>query len=477
MAVLTKQEILDIFEKVLSAKNNTVDLTTGTVESDLGVEALAQVLSGLYSEMVATRGQVTLDPSYYTDAAADQLALVYKLTRNSAVKATGSVTFGALTAPSAQNPIVIPVGTIVQGKADVSSTAIAYVTTESGQITSTSALNPNTGYYEVTLNIEAVTPGTSGNLGIGYINQLSTSISNVTSIYNKNAIVNGKDTETTADLLARVLLNIQGRNLNTKQGLNSWVLEHPAVNQCLIIDPNSPYSIRGVGGVDIFIKGTTTLSYEQTVTAITNSVILDKQPVSYDENGASDQITVIISGETYDLNSGIFTFVKDKETIYQNSTKAKDKIVFTTEGLLQLQNVSSYTINYSYNALLEELQNDIESEENALLTGDDLFRDTNRIAVEMSFGIVVFNGYNKATVINNIKNNIEVFINNMALDEDLRQSDIVNIVENTVGVDYMTLPFLKFCKKGETDPAKQVSDVIVGPLDYLSIDSDDIVIG
>lgn len=477
MAILTKQEILDVFEKVLSAKNSAVDLSTGTVESDLGVEALAQVLSGLYQEIVNTRGQVTLDPTYYTDTAADQLALVYKLIRNSAVKATGTVTFGALTAPSAQNPIIIPVGTVVQGKADASSTAIAYVTTQQGQITSSSSLNPSTGYYEVTLNVEAVSPGTSGNLGIGYINQLSTSISNITSVYNKNAIINGKDTETTADLLARVLLKIQGRNLNTKQGLKSWVLEHASVDECLVIDPNNEYSIRGVGGVDVFIKGMTTLSYTQNVDIITNSVILDKQPVAYDENGASDQITVIINGETYDLSSGIFTFVKDTETIYQNSNKAKDKIVFTTEGLLQLQSVSSYIINYSYNALLEELQSDIESEENALLTGDILFRDTNRVPVEMSFGIVVFNGYNKTTVINDVKNNIEIFVNNMALDEDLRQSDIVNIVENTVGVNYMALPFLKFCKKGETDPSKQTADVIVGPLDYLYIESDDIVIG
>ena len=157
--------------------------------------------------------------------------------------------------------------------------------------------------------------------------------------------------------------------------------------------------------------------------------------------------------------------------------KAKDMIAFTTEGLLQLQNVSSYTITYSYNALIEELQNDIESEENALLTGDVLFRDTNMVSVQMEFGIVVFNGYNKATVINDVKNNIEIFVNNMSLDEDLRQSDIVNIVENTAGVNYMTLPFLKFCKKGETDPANLAADILVGPLDYLHIDSDDIVIG
>ena len=477
MASLTKQEILDIFEKVLSAKNSAVDLSTGTVETDLGVEALAQVLGDLYAEIDTTRGQVSLDPTYYTDTAADQIALAYNITRNPAVKATGSVTFGALTAPSANNPIIIPTGTLVQGKASNSSSPLSYVTTQEGSITSSSVLNPNTGYYEVTVSIEAVTPGTSGNLGIGYINQLSTSISNITSVYNKNALINGKDTETTQSLLQRVLLKMQGRNLNTKQGLKAWTLEHAYVDQCLVISPNDEYSIRGPGGVDVYIKGMTALSYTQVVDQITNSVVLEKQPVVYDPNGASDQIIVIIAGESYDLDSGIFTFVKDNDTIYQNSDKAKDKIVFTTEGLLQLQNVSSYTIIYSYNALLEELQNDIESEENALLTGDILFRDTNRVYVQMEFGIVVFNGYNKATVINNVKNNIELFVNSMELDEDLRQSDIVNIVENTDGVNYMTLPFLKFCKKGETDPAQQAADVIVGPLDYLYIESDDITIG
>ena len=127
--------------------------------------------------------------------------------------------------------------------------------------------------------------------------------------------------------------------------------------------------------------------------------------------------------------------------------------------------------------MVESLQQDIESEDNALLTGDFLFRNTNEVPVEMEFGIVVFNGYNKDTVINSVRSNIQLYVNNMELDYDLRQSDIVNIVENTEGVDYMELPFIKFCRKGETDPLKQVADVVVGPLEYISISANDITIG
>ena len=41
----------------------------------------------------------------------------------------------------------------------------------------------------------------------------------------------------------------------------------------------------------------------------------------------------------------------------------------------------------------------------------------------------------------------------------------------------MELPYIKFCRKGETDPLKQVADVVVGPLEYISISAEDITIG
>lgn len=477
MAILTKSQILSLFEKVLSARNSTADLSTGTVETDLGVEALAQVLEGLFDEIVATKGQISLDAQYYTDAAADQLALMYGgLVRNSAVSASGSVTFGALNAPTdVNNPIIIPIGTVVFGQKDTSSNNISYVTTTEGRITNTSVINPSTGYYEATVNIEAVTPGSDGNIGIGYINQLSGSINNIVAVYNKEALVNGADLESTESLLQRVALTFQGRNLNTKAGLKAWTLSHAKVNQCLVVDPNDEYSIRGPGAVDTYIKGTTTTAYTQTVTTKEREVILDKQPVYF--TGNADQITVTIEGVIYGADSNIFTFVKDSETIYQNSVKGKDKIVFTDMGYTLVNNASYYTINYTYNSLIDALQQDIESENNALLTGDILFRSTNAVPVEMEFGIVVFNGYNKDSVIAAVKSNIELYVNNMELDYDLRQSDIVNIVENTEGVDYMTLPFLKFCRLDEIDPSKQAADVVVGPLDYITIKSDDIVIG
>lgn len=476
MAILTKSQILSLFEKVLSAKNSAVDLTTGTVETDLGVEALAEVLEGLYTEIATTRGQVTLDAQYYTDAAADQLALMYGLTRKEASFASGAVTFGALTAPTdVNNPIVIPAGTIVIGQKNISSNTFSYTTTTEVSITSSSIVNPNTGYYEATANIEAVSPGADSNIGIGFINQLSSGIDNIVAVYNKEAIINGSDVETTESLLNRIALKIQGRNLNTEPGLKSWVLSHTSVNQCLVIDPNDEYSIRGPGAVDVYIKGAILTAYEQTVTEMTNIVVLDKQPVYY--TGDAGQVTVTIGGVIYGADSNIFNFVRDTETIYQNSTKAKDKIVFTDTGYALIQNLPSYTINYSYNSLVESLQQDIESEDNALLTGDFLFRNTNEVPVEMEFGIVVFNGYNKDTVINSVRSNIQLYVNNMELDYDLRQSDIVNIVENTEGVDYMELPYIKFCRKGETDPSKQVADVVVGPLEYISISANDITIG
>lgn len=469
----TKQDILDIFYKQLSIKNSAVDLTTGTVVRDLGVESTAEVLAQLSSDTDNLRGMISLNPDYFTDEEADQYAQSYDITRHGPQKASGTVTFGAINSPDASSPIVIPSGTIVQGKASETSTPISYTTTTDCVITSTSPFNNNTGYYEATASIEAVIPGIESNMGIGYINQLQNTIEGVTAVYNKNALVNGTETETTESLLERVNLKRNGRNTNTTQGLLAQVYENPKVTQALIVDPNSEYSLRGPGAVDVYVLGEMLTQYTQTVSDMTKEVQLEKCPVVDPDSS----IYVTVNGVTYTESDNMFTFVKDTQTIYMSSYLSKDKLVWTDVGYDVIKNASSYTITYDYNGLISDLQNTLDDDSTRLITGDVLVRDTARTDVIMEFGISVLNGYDKNSVILEIKSNIENYINNLVLGSDLRQSDITNIVENTQGVDYMALPYLQFQRVGNTDPSKTVADILSSPLEYLRVTSENIIIG
>ena len=63
----TKDSLLELAKKVISLRNSSVDLTTGTVLSDVGVDATAQVLESISNDVDRIVGQQRLDPAYFTD--------------------------------------------------------------------------------------------------------------------------------------------------------------------------------------------------------------------------------------------------------------------------------------------------------------------------------------------------------------------------------------------------------------------------
>lgn len=469
---ITKDTLLSLSKKLISSRNNNIDLTTGTVLSDLGVDATAQILASLSEDIDRIIEQQSLNSAYFTDEEADMLVQAFGITRKEPGIATGNVTFATRELPSASSPIIIPVGTQVYTSSENNSTSYYYETTSSGSITSTAPFNVNTGYYEVTVSIKAVSPGTDYNVGIGYINGLRSSITGVSAVYNKNAIVNGTDTESTDSLLNKFLIYWRGRNRNTEPGILAWTYENPVVEEAKVIGPNSDYSLRGPGAVDVYVRGITDLTYTQTVTTITKEVRFVKQPVIN-----VDTLYVTVGTNNFTINDGVFAIVKDTETIYQGSNQAHDKLVWTDDGYEIVRNVASYTITYSYNSLIDDLQSMYDNDNERLITGDILARETYKVEVVMEFGITTFPGVDKATTISLVKTNIQNYVNTTPLNTDLKQSDIVAIIEGTDGVSFTELPFLQFHRVGETDEKKMVADIDSSPLEYFRVQNENIIIG
>ena len=467
---ITKDTLLSLAKKLISVRNNSIDLSTGTVLNDLGVDATAQILASISADIDRIIGQQSLDSQYFTDEEADMLVQAYGLTRNGATKASGSVTFATNVLPQASSPIVIPVGTQVY--ATQGSNSLYFITTTSGSITNTSSLNPNTGYYETTVGVQAVSSGSEYNVGIGYINGLSSSISGVSAVYNKNAIVNGSDVETTDALLKRFIISWRGRNRNTEPGILAWTYENPSVDEAIVVGPNSEFSLRGPGAVDVYVRGIIEASYVQTVIHIKREEILDKQPLI-----SRSTLYVTVNGVNYHESDGVFSIVRDTNTIYQSSSEGHDKIVWTEEGYGLVENADQYTITYSYNSLIDDLQTMYDTGEGRLVTGDILARATEQVNVIMEFGITPLSGYDKNAVISLVKTNIQNYVNTTPLNTDLKQSDIIAIIESTDGVSYTDLPFAQFHRIDETDESKMVADINASPLIYVRISSEDIIIG
>lgn len=468
MATKTTQNILDSIKKRIAYQNPQLDLTSGNVATDLGVESFAEELTAVYNEEDRIRLLYLFTDSAFTEAEADALANSFNVYRLSATRATGEVVFGATAVPAAGSQFTIPIGTTVTTSGSAGS-EIAFVTTTEGVIDENTPLNPNTNYYEVLVNVQSNSAGSANNVGPGAINTISSTINGISVVYNNDAITNGTDTETKESLLNRTKLNFVGYVYGTKPSFLARTLAYPKVQDAVIVDPNSEFSVRGPGSVDIYVLGEDIASYTQTVTEKTQTVLLLKNPAL--ANGTA--IVTFDDGTTLTEGSG-FSIVKDDTTIYASSSESKDKIswdktVFDT--VVKTHNY--YTVTYAYNRLMEDMQETFDNEDNHILTSDVLIRNTQRLDVSMDFDIVTLAGYDGASVRNAVVYAIQGFVNNFKLNESLRQSDVIGIVESVTGVDYVKLPMRQF----NLVDKEGVEDVSSSPLEYIRISANNILIG
>lgn len=466
----TAEEFISKLKKRLAYYNPNLDLTSGNVATDLGVEGFAEELAAISSEEDRIRLLYLFDANSFTEKEADALANSFGIYRLEATKATGEVTFCATTAPAAGSQFTIPIGTAVTTTDDTGNIKTFYTTTE-GVIDATTPINTSTNYYEVIVNVQASVAGSASNVGPGAINTITTKVSGISIVYNANSITNGTDKETKDALIGRVKNNITGYIYGTKASLLNKVLSYN-VKDAFIVDPNNEFSTRGPGSVDIYVLDDGTAnSYTQTTTSKQQELYLLKTPVR-DEHATAE---VIFDDQTSLPEGAGFYIDKDETSIYAGSSKAKDKLVWTDSGYQEMITHNSYSVTYPYNNRIGDLQEKFDAEETHILTSDVLIRTTTELPVRMDFDIVTLAGYDGNTVRTNVIYAIQSFVNNFTLNQTLRQSDIIGLVENTEGVDYVKLPMNAFCLASET--TNKVEDVPSSPLEYIRISRENIVIG
>lgn len=208
-----------------------LDFSVGSVLRAI-VESNAGIALWLQAE--ALRVLLTTRASTSSGDDLDTFVGDYGLQRLGAQFAIGSVTFSRFT-PTAQ--AVIPVG--------------ATVKTLDGALTFQVVADPSNSYYNAGLNgyvmgagiasisvpVEALTPGATGNVQEGFIGLISSSIPYVDTVTNAAALIGGGDAESDANLRARfvnyILSLARGTGpaiifavTNLRLGLQATVVEH-----------------------------------------------------------------------------------------------------------------------------------------------------------------------------------------------------------------------------------------------------------
>jgi uncharacterized phage protein gp47/JayE len=173
----------------------------GTPERKL-IDVVAQAIAEANVDVFVQNYQYDVDTRVGQDL--DDFLALFGMDRQAAKRATGRVTFTRGTPAPA--PVLIPAGTQISRPATAVSPQIIFQTVIDGVIPQ--------GGLSTEIPVEAVAPGTSGNVPANTITSILSTLSNVSGVTNEATTTNGKDDENDAEFRTRfkksVLRNIAG---------------------------------------------------------------------------------------------------------------------------------------------------------------------------------------------------------------------------------------------------------------------------
>jgi hypothetical protein len=430
------QSILSSMISYISGLYPKADTSEGSIISDIVIGAPSQEIYRMYEQ-----DQITSDNQALATANADGLTIHgSNLTapRKSALVSSGIETFFRYSAPASD--ITIPAGTIVTTSPGPGITQVQFRTISTVTmfaVMSSSYLNPSTGVYEIQSNIECITPGTIGVVGSQTIVSLINPVAGIDGCYNSSATYGGEDVEDTETYRQRLSKRWKGNSIGTDNGILSSVLSQTGVDDAIIVGHGQ--SVRETyGGVDVYVKGTVSSQYidvfQIDINSPPQSFVFTKQPVI--QNGVQS----IIYGASGSVAPPSYSIIADTSQ-YAGSVLGQDKIQWSTPLPSILGTVY---VTYSYNSLIESLQNIFRGTSSDILNTDLLVLQAAPLSIDITFDMKVTNGFDSLNVVFDVQDAIALFFNALSIGAQVQAADVLKAVLDTSGVDDVKLPFTLF---------------------------------
>jgi len=446
MAIKSFSEVVESIMAYIQAAHPNANLTVGTFQRDVLIDAPASELSELYGEVrIAQEAQSVRDAS---GVHLDRLLANWALYRRPGTRATGAVWFQRATAPIAD--IVIPAGTRIHTTTTVSQDAIEFVTTQTVTMLvaqAASYYNSDEDLYEIEAPIEAAYSGADGNVGPNTITAF-TGTADVSTCTNRTATTGGSDYELDSAFRTRGLSILAGINAGTKDGYSVLVAGQTGVDEVIVVGPNDDdmERVSDGGGADVWIKTDRLIEASETYTypAGETSRSLSTGPVSsvslVRENGV-----LLTPGVDYSevLDPGV----------YGRSVYSNDRVNWVTSRTVG----ATIEIYYSWSDLIQTLQDLLDADTNHHVGADVLVKLSYVATVDVTMEVEVLSGYDPIDVVSVVNASIAAYINALGLGDAVQQSDIIALAEATDGVDSVVLPLTTF------QVTRELSGVVDGP--------------
>jgi len=397
----------------LNSLQPEADTKTGQVIRNAFIDVPARQLTDLFSTAANVAAIQSLkNIADFTDEQIEGFAFNFNEARRSATFSTGFARFN-LAAVSTE-PVLIPSQTRISTLATSTQGAIFFRTQADATVLP--------GQTFVLAAVQSEVAGASGNVGANTVTILNTPILGVSSVTNPNATAGGRDQESNQEFSDRLRQSFLASDRATFRGIRREATGFENVIDALVVGAGNPILERGggTGGkVDVYVQAEAGLSREaaDTLTFSASPVLLSNQPAM----GVS---AVTVNG----LPAGGFALAKDAGVL-ADSTRALDsvQVVGASPG-------DAVVITYTYNGLLNDIQDALDADGSALPGRDLLVRSASRVFVDVTVSVVPAPGFAFDAVAVAVGDALAAFISDLRLGVAISYKDVFDTVAAISGV-------------------------------------------
>ena len=145
------------------------------------------------------------------------------------------------------------------------------------------------------------------------------------------------------------------------------------------------------------------------------------------------------------INSPDYTIIEGDQTTPISIRRTETSAISSGDTVIfEYSHDENLTVKYTTNLIVGTVQADIEEDRH--VTADILVKETLTSQVDITATIVTQIGTSFSIVDQNLRESLNTLINSLRPGDSLRQSDVVEVLDNTVGVSYVVLPLIKMVK-------------------------------
>lgn len=434
---ITAAQFRDQLRRGITDRTSSHEVGFGPIR-DIVIDPVAAVLETQNDRARALSLLLSLiNPDNLAETDVDGIVFNEGMRRNEGSRATTTVTFRTTQIDPTGPDLLVQRGFPVATTPDANTgETVTFVTTEARTLPvaqRASFFNIVTQQYELQVPARATTEGSVGRVGASRIRRPLRPLVGFDDVTNISATEGGLDRETNAELIARYLLSILGRDLSTPSGVEFYTRNNfPEVEDVAVVfgsDALLERAAEDAGAVDAYVIGDALIARTENLEflGINQLITLNFPPLRV--------VTAVTSGATSYIEGVDFEVVQDTSG-NQGSVRASEGVRFLATATSPLPVVgTAVTIAYTQNNLITSLQTTSEQRDVLVLGRNLLYKEGDQIDIILEGQLRVATNFSTIVVPNAVATSIQDFINGLGLGANVENSDIQGEVRRISGVD------------------------------------------